>query len=191
MESYVNLSSTPFTEGPDLQAMTMIADNIRKAYTNGGNREARAQMLYASAICGMGFSNTQNGVIHALGMAVPADYHLPHGLLMAAVAPMGMAFNCLAVPEKYARISTVLGCDPSGKNINERAESASAGFAKLLADLNVKPGLAPYGVKRSDLRGIAERAAATQRLMENNPRKATADDLEALLERHFEGVPCC
>ena len=185
MESYVNLSSSPFTEGPDVQAMHMISENIRKAYTNGGNADARAQMLYASAICGMGFSNTQNGVIHAIGMAVPANYHLPHGLLMAAVGPMGIAFNCHAAPEKYARIAGILGCDLSGKNINEQAECAVAGFEKLLADLDVKPGLAAYGVKREDIPGIAERAASTQRLMGNNPRKATAADLERLIETYF------
>lgn len=185
MESYVNLSATPFTEGPDLQAMRMIADNIRKAYANGGNKEARAQLLYASAICGMGFSNTQNGVIHSIGMAVPATYHLPHGLLMAAVGPMGIAFNCMAAPEKYARVAEILGCNTTGMNVYEKAECAVAGFERLLSDLNVQPGLAVYGVKREDIRGIAERAAATQRLMENNPRKATADDLEKLIEKYF------
>jgi alcohol dehydrogenase class IV len=185
VESYVNLSATPFTEGLVLQAMRMIAGNLRKAYANGFNKEARAAMLYASAIAGTGFSNTQNGVIHALAMAAPAHYHLPHGLLTAAVAPMGMAFNCLASPEKYAEAAGILGCDPSGKNLNERAKSVVAGFESLLADLDVKPGLRPYGIKREDLRGMAERAAASQRLMGNNPRRGTADELEALLEEHY------
>lgn len=185
MESYVNLTATPFTEGHALQAMEMIAGNLRKAYTNGMNKEARANMLYASAIAGMAFSNTQNGVIHALGMAAPAHYHLPHGLLIAAIAPMGIAFNCMAAPEKYARIAAILGCDLAGKDINEQARCAVAGFERLLADLDVQPGLAPYGIKREDLRGIAERAAAAARLMGNNPRKGTANDLEALLERYY------
>ena len=187
MESFVNLTATPITDSFNLQAMRLISANIRKAFTNGGNLDARAQMLYASTLAGMGFSNTQNGVIHAIAMAMPATYHLPHGLLIAAVAPMGIAFNCLANPEKYAMIAEILGCDPGGKNLNERAECAAAGFRKLLADLEIKAGLSAYGIKREDLRGIAERAAATRRLMDNNPRRATADRLEALLEEHFEG----
>ncbi|MDR2055346.1 MAG: iron-containing alcohol dehydrogenase [Desulfovibrio sp.] len=185
LESYVNLSATPFTEGHALQAMGMIAGNLRKAYANGLNREARAQMLYASSIAGMGFSNTQNGVIHALGMAVPAKYHLPHGLLMAAIAPMGIGFNCIAAPEKYARIAGILGCDTRGLSASEQARRAVRGFTSLLRDVNVKPGLQPYGVKREDLRGIAERAAASARLMDNNPRQGNADQLETLLEEHY------
>ncbi len=185
MESYVNLTATPYTEAPDVYAMEMIARNLRIAYTNGFNKEARAQMLYASSICGMGFSNTQNGVIHAIGMAVPADYHLPHGLLMAAVAPMGIAFNYMATPEKYARVAEILGCDVAGKSLFAKAEAAVDGFMKLLKDMNVAPGLATYGVKKEDIRGIAERAASARRLMDNNPRRATADELEKLITEYF------
>lgn len=185
MESYVNLSATPFTEGPDLHAMLMISGNLRQAYTNGRNPQAREAMLYASSICGMGFSNTQNGVIHAIGMAVPATYHLPHGLLMAACAPMGIAFNCHAAPEKYGEIAEILGCDTRGKNVFEAAEMAVEGFTKLMRDVDIEPGLKAYGVKEEDIRGIAERAAASARLMDNNPRQATADQLEALIREHF------
>ncbi len=185
MESYVNLSATPFTEGPDLHAMLMISGNLRQAYTNGRNPQAREAMLYASSICGMGFSNTQNGVIHAIGMAVPATYHLPHGLLMAACAPMGIAFNCHAAPEKYGEIAEILGCDTRGKNVFEAAEMAVEGFTKLMRDVDIEPGLKACGVKEEDIRGIAERAAASARLMDNNPRQATADQLEALIREHF------
>lgn len=185
MESYVNLSATPFTEGPDLLAMQMISANLRKAYTNGKNKAAREAMLYASSICGMGFSNTQNGVIHAIGMAVPATYHLPHGLLMAACGPMGIAFNCHAAPEKYAKVAEILGCDVKGKNVVEAAEMAVDGFLKLMRDVDIEPGLQRYGVKEEDIRGIAERAAASARLMDNNPRQGTADLLEALIKKYF------
>lgn len=185
MESYVNKSATPFTDCANLQAMTMIAGSIRKAYADGGDMTAREQMLYGSALAGMGFSNTQNGVIHAIAMAVPASYHLPHGLLVGAAAPMGIAFNCLAAPEKYRRIAEILGCDPGLKTAGERAESAVAGFERMLTDLGVTPGLAAHGIRREDIRGIAERAAGTQRLMRGNPRQGTADDLEQLLKRYF------
>jgi alcohol dehydrogenase class IV len=185
MESYVNLASTPFTDCHTLQAMSMIAQNIRRVWANGSDMEAREQMLYASALAGMGFSNTQNGVIHAIAMAVPASYNLPHGLLVGALAPMGMAFNCQAAPEKYARIAEILGCASRATTLAERAQSAIAGFESLLADLGIKPGLAAHGVRCEDIRGIAERAAATRRLMDGNPAKADADELEKLIERHF------
>ncbi|MDY0260625.1 MAG: iron-containing alcohol dehydrogenase [Desulfovibrio sp.] len=185
MESFVNTNATPFTDAPNIHAIRLISDNIRLAYTNGNNRSARAAMLYAASICGMGFSNTQNGVIHAIGMAVPANYHLPHGLLMAAIAPMGISFNAIASPEKYATIAEFLGSAPHGASTLEKALSASRGFSALLKDLNIEPGLEAHGVKREDIAGIAERAAAARRLMDGNPRQATARDLEKLITEHF------
>lgn len=185
VESFVNTSASPFTDGSNLQAMRLIAGNIRLAYANGADRAARAAMLYAAAICGMGFSNTQNGVIHALGMAVPAGYHLPHGLLTAALAPMGIAFNAMASPEKYAVVAELLDCAPRGASTLEKAKAAAQGFTALLRDLNIAPGLAAHGVKKEDVPGIAERAAAAKRLMDGNPRRATAKELETLLYEYF------
>lgn len=185
MESYVNLSATAITDALNLQAMRLIASSIRTACADGNNLGARADMLYASALAGMGFSNTQNGVIHAIAMAAPASNHLPHGLLVAAAAPMGMMFNCLAAPEKYGRIAEILGCDPAGKASLDLATQAAEGMKRLLADLGIEPGLAAHGIERTEIRGIAERAAAAKRLMDNNPRQGTADELEALLTEHF------
>ena len=62
---------------------------------------------------------------------------------------------------------------------------AVEGFTKLMRDVDIEPGLKAYGVNEEDIRGIAERAAASARLMDNNPRQATADQLEALIREHF------
>lgn len=185
MESYVNLSATPFTEALSLRAMRMIAGNIRRAFARGKNREARELLLYASALSGMSFANTQTGLIHAIGHAVPSTLHLPHGLLIAACSPMGMAFNSIAAPEKYAVVAEILGCDGNGKNIYEQAKSAADGMENLLRDLGITPGLAGLGVSRDEIPGIAERAAADARLMAKNPRQGTARELETLLQQYF------
>ena len=184
MESFVGLAATPFTDAVNLQAMTLVADNLRKAYADGGNREARAAMLYAATLAGMGFSQTQNGVIHAVGTTLPAGCKIPHGLAMAALAPMGMRFNCIAAPEKYARVAGILGVPACGSALSVARKGIEA-MEGLLADLDIRQGLSAHGVPREALPGVAERAAAAKRLMDNNPRKATASQLLALLEENF------
>lgn len=184
MESFVGLAATPFTDAFNAQAMKLIAGNIRKAYANGANKEARAAMLYAATLAGMGFSQTQNGIIHAVGTNLPAACKVPHGLAMAALAPMGMTFNCIAAPEKYAQVAEFLGVEPCG-NALDTARAGIDAMYELLADLNIAPGLEPHGVPRDALEGTAERAAGAKRLMDNNPRKANAKQLFALLEEHY------
>jgi alcohol dehydrogenase class IV len=185
MESYVNTGATHITEAMCLHAMRLIVSNVREAYANGGNREARAAMLYGASLSGMGFANTQTGIIHAIGHAVPAAHHLPHGLLMAAVSPMGIAFNSIASPQKYARIAEILGCCQEGKNVYAQAARAVDGMKNLLRDLGIAHGLAAHGVSPDEIPGIARRAAADARLMAKNPRQGTAENLETLIREYF------
>lgn len=67
MESFCGIAATPITDALNLQAMKLVGANIRQAYANGKNAAARDAMMYASALAGMGFGNTQNGIIHAIG----------------------------------------------------------------------------------------------------------------------------
>ncbi len=183
MESFVGKAATPFTDALNVQAMTLIARSIRRAYVNGSDIEARTDMLYASCLAGMGFSNTQNGIIHAVGTAVPRAYNLPHGLLMACLSPMCMSYNVMARPDKYAQIARILGGESYSDTLT-MARQAPALMSQLLFDLDIKEGLAAYGVKKDDLEGIATRAVGAARLMGNNPRPGTVKQVHELLLAH-------
>ncbi len=184
MESFCGKADTPITNGLNIQAMKLISRSLRRAYMNGADREARADMLYASAIAGMGFSNTQNGIIHAVGTAVPREYHLPHGLAIACLAPMCMTFNYMARPEKYAEVALILG-EKYDSDTLALASRAASRMSALLKDIDIAEGLQPYGVTREDLALIAERAAGNARLIGNNPRPANARMIQAMLEASY------
>ena len=106
MESFCGIAATPITDALNLQAMKLVGANIRQAYANGKNAAARDAMMYASALAGMGFGNTQNGIIHAIGTTLPVECHIPHGLAMSFCAPFSVGFNYIANPEKYAIVSS-------------------------------------------------------------------------------------
>ena len=188
MESFCGIAATPFTDTLNLSAMKLVAGNIRQAYANGKNLKAREGMLYGSALAGMGFGQTQNGIIHAIGTTLPVECHIPHGLAMSFVGAFCVGFNYIANPEKYAIVADILrGCDRSATmSVIERAADVEAAFRALLADLDIKTGLANYGVKREDLPACADRAFAAKRLLNNNPRAASRDQILALLEANFE-----
>lgn len=188
MESFCGIAATPFTDTLNLSAMKLVAGNIRQAYANGKNVKAREGMLYGSALAGMGFGQTQNGIIHAIGTTLPVECHIPHGLAMSFVGAFCVGFNYIANPEKYAIVADILrGCDRSATmSVLDRAADVEAAFRALLADLDIKTGLVNYGVKREDLPACADRAFAAKRLLNNNPRAASRDQILALLEANFE-----
>lgn len=182
MESYTGRRATVFTDTLNLQAIRMIASNLRKAYANGSNRNARENMLYASCLAGMAFSNTQNGLDHALALAIGGRYHLPHGLLTAFICPWVMDYNLMAVPEKFVRIAEAFGEDTSGISEMEAARLAVLVVQDLLDDVGISYKLSTYGVPQEEFPAIAKATVGAVRLISNNPRDVTEENVIRLLE---------
>jgi alcohol dehydrogenase len=185
IESYTGVRATVLTDTLNLQAIRMIGANLRKAYANGDNRQARENMLYASCMAGMAFSNTQNGLAHALALAIGGKFHLPHGLLTAFILPWVMEFNLLANPEKFTQISSAFGENPSGRSEIEAARLSVKAIQSLLEDLNISFRLKDYRIPREEFVPIAKATLGAARLINNNPRKVTEKEVVEILEKNY------
>lgn len=186
MESFTGIRATAFTDALNREAIRLVAQNLRKAFANGDNLEARENMLQASCLAGMAFSNTQNGLIHAIALAIGGRFHLPHGLLTAFICPWVMEFNLLANPAKFAEIARAFGEDTSGKPETEAARLAVAAVKALLNDLGVSYALKDYGVPRQAIPDLAKATLGAARLIGNNPRKVSEKDVITILEKNYE-----
>ena len=185
VESFTGRRATVFTDTLNLQAIRMIAANLRKVYANGSNRHARENMLYASCLAGMAFSNTQNGLDHALALAIGGRYHLPHGLLTAFICPWVMDYNLMAIPEKFIQIAEAFGEDLTGTSAMEGARLAVLAVQDLLDDVGISYKLSSYGVSQEEFPAIAKATVGAVRLISNNPRDVTEDDVIRLLEANY------
>ena len=185
IESYVGIRSNIFTETPCLRAIELISSNLRQAFANGENMDARSSMLYASSLAGMGFANTQTGLDHAIAMGIGGLYHLPHGITTAAVLPWVMEFNLLAKPAKFAKIAKAMGENVDGLSEIEAAKRSVKAAKNLLDDLKISYRIRDYGVSTQDFPAVAKAAIGAARLITNNPRKVTEKDVLFLLENNY------
>jgi len=185
IESYTGVRATIFTDTLNFQAICLIATNLRKAFAHGDNREARENMLNASCLAGMAFSNTQNGLDHALALAIGGKFHLPHGLLTAFILPWVMEYNLLANPEKFIQIARAFGESPDGLPEVEGARLAVRAIKSLLDDLGISYKLSSYGIPREEIPALAKATIGAARLISNNPRKVMEKEVVGLLEKNF------
>jgi len=185
IESYTGVRATVFTDTLNLQAIRMIAANLRKAYANGENQDARENMLYASCIAGMAFSNTQNGLDHALALAIGGKFHLPHGLLTAFILPWVMEFNLLANPYKFTQVAQALGENIEGLGETEASRLSVRAIKALLDDLNISYRLGDYNVPPGEFPTLAKTTVGAARLISNNPRKVTEKEVIRILEKNY------
>jgi alcohol dehydrogenase len=71
-----------------LSAVGLIFENLRTAYTNGKNLEAREKMALASTYAGFAFTRANVGYVHAIAHQFGGLYHTPHGLANAIMLPL-------------------------------------------------------------------------------------------------------
>jgi alcohol dehydrogenase len=185
IESFVGVRASVFTDTLNLQAIRLVAANLRLAYANGANLAARENMLHASCLAGMAFSNTQNGLDHALALAIGGKFHLPHGLLTAFILPWVMEFNLIAAPKKYIQIAKAFGERPKRLSEIDGARLSVKAVKALLDDVGISYRLSSYGVPREEFPALAKATVGAVRLISNNPRAVTEQDVIGILETNY------
>ncbi len=184
IESYININAWPASEALCLRAIEMIGANLRTAVYNPSNLAARDAMLAASLIAGMAFHNTKLCLVHAITGPLGGVTDMPHGVSNAIVLPHAMEFMLPGAIDKYVDIAAALGEEVEGLAPREAAELAVAAVKQLMDDIGVPCNLRTYGVKPDCFAFVAEKAAASF-MVPLSPRRATAADIENILQRAY------
>lgn len=177
LESYVNKVTQPISEGLSIQAMKMIAHNLRLAVVQGENLEARSNMLLASLMAAMAFNSTRLGLAHALAMPLGAHFKIPHGTVNAILLPEVMQYNVIGNVNKFAEIASIFGENTTHLSPREAAERSVFAIRQMKNDVGITATLSEYGVREKHLDFIVEEAMQSGNVPVN-PRKPTLEDLK-------------
>ena len=109
-------------------------------------------------------------------------FGVPHGVANALMLPYVMEFNETAVREEYARIAEAMGERVGGLPLHEAAHLASVAVHRLVVDVRLPHTLTDVKIPRGGIPGLAEESFGNQRLLKNNPRAATVQDITGILE---------
>ncbi|MAQ84979.1 MAG: alcohol dehydrogenase [Maritimibacter sp.] len=180
VEAFTNVNAHPLIDGYARMGMTLAGKFLKRAVENGDDAEARAGMLMASFYGGLCLGPVNTAAGHALAYPLGSHANLPHGISNALIFPHVLAFNAPSVPEKTAEVLEALGL-PASADPAEVLDSAS-GFCR---DLGIDMALRSHGVTANDLRPWAEEAHGIRRLMDNNPRDMSVDDVEEIYRAAF------
>lgn len=176
VEAYVSISATPVTDACALKAIELIAGYLRAAVANGEDMEARDKMCYAQYLAGMAFNNASLGYVHAMAHQLGGYYDLPHGVCNAILLPHVSRYNLIAKMERFADIAVTMGENIEGLSTRAAADLALASIQTLSTDVGIPSGLGSLGVKKEDLKIMAENARKDACGL-TNPRCPTLDDV--------------
>jgi alcohol dehydrogenase class IV len=162
-----------------LEAAGHIARNLERAVAAGDDVDARSGMLYGSLLAGIAFGNSGVSTAHALQFAVGAATHTSHGLGTGLLLPYVMEFNRSVCASELASLARAME-SPGDVVDHVHALGLAIGLPASLAEI---------GIAHDALRGMAEASINIKRLIANNPRPLSVDDLERILDAAWHGSP--
>jgi hypothetical protein len=174
VETFLSPRFNPPADAIALDGAGRIARNLEKAVANGGDREARSELMMGALQGGMCFQKglgAVHGLSHALGSLKEPPLH--HGTLNAVLLPPVLRFNVASADDKHGRLALAMGL------------AADADLAEHFDELNARIGmprtLGEMGVPEAVLPEMADKAERDHSTP-TNPRPVTAADYLRIMQ---------
>lgn len=182
IECYISKKANPLSDTYALRAISLISRSLRNAYRNGGDIDARHDMLLGALFGGMCIASSSTTAVHALAYPLGGKYHIPHGLSNAILLPYVMQFNLDATVGKFRDIAQAMGLEINGLSTEAAAKMMITNLFSLVTDLQIKESLKlkERGITEADIDVMVEGAAKVTRLLNNNPKVMSKADMRAI-----------
>ena len=180
IEAFCSPFYHPLAQGVALEGIKLVHDFLPRAYQNGKDIEARAQMLSASLMGATAFQKGLGGV-HALAHPIGAVFDTHHGLANAILLPYVLVRNREAIAERLGAAARYLGL----------ADSSFDGFLSwvlsLRKALNIPHSLADISIPldQADAIGLMAKNDPSDG---GNPVQLTAADYADIYRAAVAGV---
>ena len=178
IEGYTTAAAWELADCLNLEAVKLIAANLRKAVDN--DPEGREAMALGQFVTGMAFSNVGLGITHSMAHTLGAVYDTPHGVACAMMLPIVMEYNQEHTGDKFKYIAQAMGVDTAGMDQAAYRKAAIDAVRQLSVDVGIPTRL--EAMKEEDLEFLAQSAAADA-CAPGNPRAASVEDFKALFRK--------
>jgi alcohol dehydrogenase class IV len=181
IECFIGKKSNPMSDLFALEAVRLIAGNLRKALAEGTNREARYNMALASLYGGIAIANSGTGGVHALAYPLGGEHGIGHGLSNSILLSEVMDFSAEAVPDKFLEIGDAMGVEQPAGRTDRKVKRVLAEIRNLVRDADVK--LVGRSFTEGMIDSLAGSAMTVERLLANNPRPISYEDARRIYRR--------
>ncbi|MGA1802588.1 iron-containing alcohol dehydrogenase [Rhizobium sp. HT1-10] len=176
LEAYSSPFYHPMSAGIALEGMRLVKEFLPRAFKEGTDLEARANMMAAAAMGAVAFQKGL-GAIHALSHPIGAVYNTHHGMTNAVVMPAVLRFNRKPIEEKIARAAAYLGISGGFDGFYDYV-------LQLRADLGVPDTLSKMGIADDRIDDMAAMAIEDPSAG-GNPVPMTLENTKALFRDCF------
>ncbi len=183
IESYTSVKATPLTDVYAVEAIRLIGRSLRTAVFRGSDLRARTEMALGSMMAGVSLANAGVGAVHALAYPVGGKFGVPHGVSNSQLMPYVMEYNVLGNIRKFAEVARLMGEPVGGLSTREAAQVVVTATRRLGEDIGIPMRLSHFKVTADAIPEMSQQAFNNRRLMDNNPRALSLDEVRAIYEK--------
>lgn len=195
VEALMSARANPISDALSLEAVSLVLDNLRRAYHHGKDLEARLNMSLAATLGGwvIGFPWVAGPATigHCISEAIGSKYKIPHGVACAIALPYAIQYNLPLLVDKLARVTNAIGEVTTGLTKREAAFKFVETTLNLMEDIDLPISLKEEGIPKKDLKPLAEYIVNERQYLYDlptyNPRRLNLKNVTQLLEKMWEG----
>ena len=184
IEALYSITRHPLSTAVALSGIQHINNALLGCHQDGGNLEARTEMLIGAHLAGLSLASVSMGVHHGLCHVLGGTAHVPHGIANSIILPHAIRFNADATAPQLFPAAEAMGISVHGSSRVTAVESLVQYIFELTGSMNLPERLRDAGVdlKESDLPHLAE-IAFQNRTVQSNPKPITdPGQIETLLK---------
>lgn len=187
IEAYVSKKSNVYSDALAEKAVELVISSLVRAYKNGNDIEARANMHEASNLAGMAFNIAGLGINHSLAHQLGGQFHIPHGLANAILLNKVIKFNCKDqyTLKKYAKLVFKTGMIEIGDNYEIAVEVLKKYITAIMKIMSMPLSLRECSVDKKgfeEVKSIMSSNALKDTCTLYNRKEVNVKDIETLFE---------
>lgn len=140
VEAFSSPHYHPMSQGIALEGMRLVKEYLPRAYANGNDIAARAQMMSAAMMGATAFQKGL-GAIHALSHPVGSVFNTHHGTTNAVCMPAVLDFNAEMICPRFDMAAAYLGIEGGFEGFTAFVQSLNdqLGIPRTLSELGATP----------------------------------------------------
>jgi len=166
-------------DGIAVEGMRLVHRSLRRACREGGDIEARSEMMAASTMGATAFQKGL-GAMHSVAHAIGGVMNVHHGTTVAIMMPYVLRLNRDAIDGKMVRLAAYLELPDPG------FEAVFDWVLELRRDAGIPNTLAELGVTEDDVPSLSKKAALDP-TAGTNPVPLTVENLNMLITEALTG----
>ncbi len=182
LEGYLSVRNNFISESQFLKSLALIDSALKLFGDPEYANEFQEKASQAGLSAAMGLSTSRLGAGAGIAFAISGKFGVPKALMASMMIPAVLEFGVTAVPDKLARIATILGADTRGLKPAEAAFRALQLMRERLWEHIGELRIHNLSVQKDEMADIAE-FVHDYPMIKHTPGALSIQDIQGMLRR--------